>query len=699
MLFDVLLLLCLGLPAFVIAQGSLWPAALPLAVRSPYLNSYINSVAGTTLPNQWPTFWNENRILGWSGWIRVDGTTYELWGQSGTTTNLTNVEITPTRTKLSITAGTMNVNVTWLSPIEPSNIALQSLPFSYIYLEASSNDGAAHTIQFYSDISCEWISGDSASLARWNTTNSDSTTYHMCTRQSPQTATEIGDLVEDAFVYYGTLNSDDASFQTGNDTVVRGDFRTNGALFNSVDTKFRAINQNFVVLGHAVDLGSISSTSSPVVFALGLVRDPAIIMTTPSGNQTRSSYFFSEYGTVGDAIDFFLGDFDNAQQRATDLDDKLLSDAKAVSTDYADLVSLAARQALAVDITVSHGSDGTFNTSDVMTFMRDTGNSRRTNPVEVIYAAFPAFLYFNATWAGSLLAPLLKYQASSLYSRSYAAPDLGASYPYAAGNSNPNIFGALEDSADMLIMGWAHARFSGDGSMLREYYNLYKNFAGYMISNNVVKPSGYSDADGVDNANMTNLAIKGILGIKAMSEISSALGEHDDSSTYSEQASSFYDQWKSLADSQGHLVSTYNELSSWALIYNLFADKLLGTKLVDNSIYTQQDSFYASQADVAGSHGLLYDSTVPDEVKSHWTMFTAAAASDSSVRDTLISLVHIQAASNASAGVFPTTYSADNGTAISGRASPAQGAMFSVLALNLHAQSVSASLGGKSKKE
>lgn len=107
-------------------------------------------------------------------------------------------------------------------------------------------------------------------------------------------------------------------------------------------------------------------------------------------------------------------------------------------------MSLAARQTLAVDFTVGHSSDGdgTFNTSDIMIFMRDVGQSRlvvpttsrirkhslivsRSNPVEVMYAAFPAYLYFNATWAGYLLKPLLEYQASSQYSRSYAAPDLG----------------------------------------------------------------------------------------------------------------------------------------------------------------------------------------------------------------------------------------------------------------------------------
>lgn len=39
-------------------------------------------------------------------------------------------------------------------------------------------------------------------------------------------------------------------------------------------------------------------------------------------------------------------------------------------------------------------------------------------------------------------------------------------------------------------------------------------------------------ADGLENANMTNLAIKGILGIASMARISGALGEDTDAQAY-----------------------------------------------------------------------------------------------------------------------------------------------------------------------
>lgn len=57
-------------------------------------------------------------------------------------------------------------------------------------------------------------------------------------------------------------------------------------------------------------------------------------------------------------------------------------------------------------------------------FILTTENhDRRVNPVETIYASFPAFLYLNTSLAGNLLESLLEVQAAN--DKSYAAPDLG----------------------------------------------------------------------------------------------------------------------------------------------------------------------------------------------------------------------------------------------------------------------------------
>lgn len=139
-----------------------------------------------------------------------------------------------------------------------------------------------------------------------------------------------------------------------------------------------------------------------------------------------------------------MSDYDAASTRAADLDSAVTQNATLISSQYADLVSLSARQAFGgIEISVSNGTDGEWNMSDVKIFLRDVGTSRsvmtdfcalldlnafscsRVNPVETLYSAFPMFLYFNTSFGGPLLTPLLEFQDSLQYTQEYAARDLG----------------------------------------------------------------------------------------------------------------------------------------------------------------------------------------------------------------------------------------------------------------------------------
>jgi Domain of unknown function (DUF4965) len=50
--------------------------------------------------------------------------------------------------------------------------------------------------------------------------------------------------------------------------------------------------------------------------------------------------------------------------------------------------------------------------------------------VEVLYAAFPMFLYFDSSLGGLLLEPLLRYQAWPNVNPQYTARDAGKLYLY-----------------------------------------------------------------------------------------------------------------------------------------------------------------------------------------------------------------------------------------------------------------------------
>jgi hypothetical protein len=124
------------------------------------------------------------------------------------------------------------------------------------------------------------------------------------------------------------------------------------------------------VFALAHDLGTVSSASSPVLYSIGHVREPAVQYITKSGNQARSLYFWSQYSSVPAVIAAFLGDYSAALTRANSFDAKVESDANKISADYASVVALSIRQALgACELTISKNSDGTWNTNDVMLFM------------------------------------------------------------------------------------------------------------------------------------------------------------------------------------------------------------------------------------------------------------------------------------------------------------------------------------------
>ena len=48
--------------------------------------------------------------------------------------------------------GAVTMNITFLSPVNPTDLKRQSLPFSYLDVVVSSADGASHEVQLYADI-------------------------------------------------------------------------------------------------------------------------------------------------------------------------------------------------------------------------------------------------------------------------------------------------------------------------------------------------------------------------------------------------------------------------------------------------------------------------------------------------------------------------------------------------------------------
>lgn len=111
------------------------PPSYPLAVRNPYLSTWMPSDRVEQLPYADSQFWRGEE-LGWAVMVRIDGQAYSLMGVPDLEDSdilpakVRRAEFTSTHTFFDLTAGSLGLTLDFFSPVSPSNYVRQSLPFS-----------------------------------------------------------------------------------------------------------------------------------------------------------------------------------------------------------------------------------------------------------------------------------------------------------------------------------------------------------------------------------------------------------------------------------------------------------------------------------------------------------------------------------------------------------------------------------------
>ncbi|KAL1665396.1 hypothetical protein GGF50DRAFT_126410 [Schizophyllum commune] len=657
------------------------PPALPLAVRTPYLSAWLpqgtdGAGSGRALNDGWPTFWRLDETFGWAGLAKVDGESYSFLGApsvpgaSFSNAVQTSSKYTSTQTTFTMTAGSVDLTISFLSPIEPDDLVRQSTPFSYMAVTAASNDGMSHSVQVYSDISGEWLVGDTTRAVNWTTTAGDAL-IHQAQLQEQTPFAEVDDRVLQGSVYYAVKDSGSTTYQTGQDTVVRARFINNSTLDNTQDTDFRAIRDNWPVFGLAHDLGNVSiDASEPVVFAIGHVRDPVINYIQPDGDiQGRSYYWRSKYSS----ITAFLADYPEALPRATAFDAQIRKDAEVISPEYADIVELSMRQSFgATEITIS-GSEGAWNTSDVLMFIKEISSDGNLNTVDIIMPAWPVFVYTNIDYCKYLLLPLLDYQASGQYPNKYAVHDLGAHYPVADGhNDGKDEPMPIEESGNMIIMLLDYTQRSGDTSLIDTYSTLLDQWGTYLVGNMPFLADQLATTDFAGSLpNQTNLAVKGIIALEAMSVMKGKYqGDEEGARTYHETAASYLATWQEygISEDGSHLTLEYGNHTTDVLAYNLAMDKLLGLNFIPDSVNDMQSAYYAKHT---AKYGFPIDSRTA-YTSAQWMIWTTLSTT-AVVRDQFINALHAWLTSGITQAPFGDRFLDDTGANSGNRGRPVVG--------------------------
>jgi hypothetical protein len=686
----------MGSPTVTLGGANVRPPSIPLAVRSPYLSSWLPATALTAAT---PQFWN-NAARGFAGLVRIDGQLYAWAGQpvlSGNTsvTAMTalSTEVTATRSIFTATAGGVQLVAEWLSPVEPANLELQSAPLSLLTVSVTFTDGTSHDVQVYADITGEWASSTESAVIDWQTTSDSTGRYWTVELQSPTALSETTQMANWGSVVWAAPAATSLTYQSGGSVAVRTQFASSGSLPNSSDPTPRAINNNQPVFAFAVDFGSTAGSTS---FVLGHVRTPLI---SYGQSATQLLPLWTKYWSGWQEMTAaFISGAAAARERATALDAQVEAEATAAGgSGYAAACALALRQCYG-GTELAIGPSG-----DPWLLGKEISSDGDTNTVDIFDQAFLAWLWLDPELIPLVMAPILDWCSSPAWQSSsawsgisdpyYCVHDLGV-YPVASGR----VPGAgeqmpIEESAGMLIMAAAYARAVGASvaaPFLDQWRPLWGQWAQYLMTQVPIPATQLTTDDWAPHyspiTGSVNLGIKAIIGLMAASQIATILGDNADAAAWSNAATNNIGPWINLStDAMAHdyLNVAQGATGTWLSLYNAYYEMVIGVALVPDQIAANQAAFYLNSNNLM-TYGLPLQTDANNLTKVAWQFYLPAWLGDYPIADEMMSRNVAYINDTPSLVPYGDRYNTTDATEVSPvQAHPTLGAVFALLAAEI----------------
>ena len=350
-------------------------------------------------------------------------------------------------------ADDLEIVLSFLSPITPTSTLRQSIPAAYltVYVKGSFN------VNIYIDVNGQWVSGNRGNKIQWqfqekaieNSPKAKSLKTFKVRRQEEQLLTEFRDQAEWGQLHFTA--SSDVRHECGTSALLRQRFARTGTLQNEIDGSFRGIMDEEPVFAYSKSFNlEKGHGEDSVLFTIAHIQDPVVQFASARGLTMMRPLWKSWFLQDDVLITYHYGDFSNAASLAGNYSEQLRIDAfKSGSHNYVDIVALSARQALGAT-----SFSGTVESP--LLFLKEISSNGNCQTVDVIFPAFPFFLYTNPRWAAYLLEPLLEHQISGQYPNNYSMHDLGYHFPNMTGHGDGrDEYMPVEECGDMLIMGLA----------------------------------------------------------------------------------------------------------------------------------------------------------------------------------------------------------------------------------------------------
>ena len=541
----------------------------------------------------------------------------------------TSHRMTATQSIYTFTAAGVDLTVTFMAPLLMDNLTVLSRPVQYISYQIRSNDGKAHDVQLYTDVSSELAVNTPDQVVTWSRGRTGGGTgtrldYMRAGTVAQEVLGRKGDdvRIDWGHVYVASAVEPGTSRRIGTLLSTRNQFEREGRVTDLHETMPRAVADSNgqaprPVLATSINLGTVHSKSVERHLLIGYDDVKSVEYV---GKPLNAWWRRDGNTTMEQALQDAETDYTRLKTACDAFDKKLYADALAAGgADYASLCVLGYRQAIAAHKLVA-GPNG-----EAFFFSKENFSNGSIGTVDVTYPSAPLFLLYNPTLLKGMMEPIFQYSESGRWTKPFAAHDVGT-YPIANGQTYGEDM-PVEECGNMLILTAALAAVEGNPRYARAHWATLTTWTDYLIKNGFDPTNQLCTDDFAGHiARNANLSVKAIMGIASYGYLAGRMGDKAREEEYLAIARDLARKWTKLAeDTSGglrHYTLTFENPGTWSQKYNLVWDKLLKLKVFPDDVAKTEVAYYLTKQQ---PFGLPLDSR-KTYTKSDWIVWTATLA-------------------------------------------------------------------------
>lgn len=602
---------------------SLRPVCVPLATVDPYFSIWS---ANDKLYGDATRHWT-GRTMNMCGMIKIDGHAYKFMG----TQNKNNifpiyelepieqksVKVFPMHTEYVFENETVVLNVGFLSPLLLNRLEILSRPVSYIYYDIKIKDRKEHKIEMYFDISSEACVNELSQKVK----------FEKC-----------GDNIRFGSTEQNVLGSkgDSRCIDWGYMYLIH-----ENAMPNELNARFKfADNEPYKAF--SFDEEYDGGDNSAVIFTTSEKLSDVIVLAYDDIKSIQyfgkkcDAYYKTYYKTFDNMLKCALEDFESVRDEAFTKEREIIAEAKKVSDEYADLICLSYRQAIAAHKLV------TDENGEILFLSKECHSNGCIATVDVTYPSIPMFLKYNPELVKGMIRPIMRYNETDVWPYEFAPHDCGT-YPicdgqvYSMGNRIGSVLQTksdvikanrehqmpVEECGNMLIIFAAIAKWGNDLSYAEKYKDVLKGWTDYLVENGYNPEFQLCTDDFAGRlAHNCNLSLKAILGIASYAKMFN-------DEKYMSIAKEYAKRWEEDTKTKDATALTFDTKDTWSLKYNLVWDRLLDINIFSDEISKREQAFYLTKLN---RYGVPLDSR-SDYTKIDWLAWTTVMCDDKSYTD------------------------------------------------------------------